>query len=291
MDPVATLRKKLDSGSMVVSMGAWDVMSAKIVDKAGFDMVALQSFQHAFGWGLPDMGVVTPREQCDLTWRVSGQIDTPILIDLSNGFGDVEHAAYWAREFERAGAAALHIGDPEYEKCPFLPGPAAPAIPSDHFVRKLRAVLDARQSNIVVVARTRGAGEEEEIRRLRLYKEAGADVLFVGLKDPETLKRYRQQLEGPLMQQGSAFPPMTGAGVQLSDFVQKASFSEVYELGYQIYNYYGGVFIAYKAFLDALTEIKETGGTKSVRPRQLDFDTIQELVGMPEFLRVKEMFG
>lgn len=284
MRPVDTLRRKLDAGAPIISMGAWDVMSGKIVDRAGYDLVALQSFQHSFGWGLPDMGVVTPDEQCALTWKLAGQIETPILVDLSNGFGDVEHAAYWASEFERAGAAALHIGDPEYEKCPFLPGPAAPPIAADRFVGKLRAVLAARRNDIVVVARTRGEGEADEIRRLRLYKEAGADVLFVGLKDRETLARYRAELKGPLMLQGTAFPPVTGGGARLSDFVQMASFAEVQALGYQIYNYYGGVFVAYQAFLDALREIHEHGDTRSVRTKQLPYETILELVDVEKFI-------
>jgi 2-methylisocitrate lyase-like PEP mutase family enzyme len=288
MRPVDTLRQKLDSGASIVSMGVWDVMSGKIADRAGFDMVALQSFQHSFGWGLPDMGVVTPDAQCELTWKLAGQVATPILVDLSNGFGDVEHAAYWASEFERAGAAALHIGDPEYEKCPFLPGPAAPAIPADHFVRKLEAVIDSRRNDIVVIARTRGGDEAQEIRRLRLYKDAGADALFVGLKNRETLVRYRGQLDGPLMLQGSAFPPVTGAGDQLSDFVQKASFEEVHALGYQIYNYYGGVFIAYRAFLEAMNEIREHGDTRSVREKQLSYDSILQLVDIEKFSRHAE---
>lgn len=288
MDATQLLRDRLDRGDFLLSMGVWDPMSAKLADRTGFDLLALQSFQHAFGLGRPDIGVITPREIVDTANQITQQVKTPLLVDFSGGFGGLAQAHYWVRDFENAGIAALHLDDLSYQRCPYLPGKPAPKLAADVFCRKLETVLKGRTKNIVVVVRSSASAEtpEEEVVRLKRYEEAGADVLFVSLRSKETLQYYRSEVKCPLMVQGTAFPPMLAGGVAVSDYAQRASFNEIQELGFQIYNYYGGVFVAYRAFKEALQDLKKVGHTRDVRERQMAFDEILKAVDLAEYAAV-----
>ena len=72
MGAAQRLRDRLAAGDRLVAMGAWDVLSAKVIERAGFDMVALQSFQWAAGWGLPDLALTTPSDLLTLTFKMAG---------------------------------------------------------------------------------------------------------------------------------------------------------------------------------------------------------------------------
>ena len=283
MKTIEGLRAKIEKGELIVGMGAWDVMSAKIIERAGYDMVWLQSFQQSFGRGVPDMDLVTPSDQLELTWRICGEVDIPVLVDLSYGWGESDHAAYWTREFERAGAAALHIDDKEYERCPFLPGPPIPRTPQDKFIGKLHAMMDARQEDMVILVRggPLGAKREETINRLRIYKKEGADVLFVLGRTSEEIQYLRSELEGPLALQARPLSTVTETGEEIPDIATTASFDELYELGLQILNFWGGFSVAYRAMLEAMTDIKKAGSVGVIQERLLAWDVVKELVGYP----------
>lgn len=103
-------------------MGVHDVLSAKIAEKAGFDAVGVQSLQMGFVNGQPDTGVITPSDLLDTVRKIRRSISLPIMVDFEQGFGDVYAAVHWLHEFERAGAAALHIDDcGMLYKCVFCP--------------------------------------------------------------------------------------------------------------------------------------------------------------------------
>ncbi len=283
MGKIKSLRNKIEKGELIVGMGAWDVMSAKIIEKAGYDMVWLQSFQQSFGRGVPDMDLVTPSDQLELTWRICGEVDIPVLVDLSYGWGENDHAAYWTREFERAGAAALHIDDKEFERCPFLPGPPIPRTPQEKFVKKLHAVMDASKEDMVILVRggPLGTDREQTISRFRTYKEEGADVLFVLGRTKEEIQYLRSELDGPLALQARPLSTVTETGEEIPDIATTASFQELYDLGLQILYFWGCFSVAYLAMLDAMVDIKKSGGVGVVQERWMDWDTIKELVGYP----------
>src|SRR5581483_11401368 len=125
MHQAQALRDRLQRGENLVAPGVWDVLSSKVTERAGFEMAALQSFQYAAGWGVPDVAIKTPSEVLEATFKIAGEINIPLLVDFEEGYGSPGHAAYWAREFERAGAAAVHVDDKgPAHMCPWLPGSA-----------------------------------------------------------------------------------------------------------------------------------------------------------------------
>jgi 2-methylisocitrate lyase-like PEP mutase family enzyme len=219
----------------------------------------------------------------ELTWRICGEVDIPVLVDLGYGWGGSEQAAYWTREFERAGAAALHVDDKECQRCPFLPGPPVPRIPRDKFIGKLHAMMDARKENMMILVRegSFGSEREEAIDRLQTYKKEGADVLLVSGRDREEMKYLRKELEGPLALQARPVPSVTGWGEETGDLASTAGFDELYELGWQIFNFWGGFSVAYRAMLDAMTDIRKARSIEVIQERLLDWDILQELVGYP----------
>jgi 2,3-dimethylmalate lyase len=157
MSGARNLRERLRAGDNLVSIGAWDVLSAKVIERTGFDMAALQSFQWAAGWGLPDLGVGKPSDLLQLTMKMTGEVAIPVLVDFEEGYDSPGHAAYWTRQFERAGAAALHVDDKgPAHMCPWLPGSESKiqVSPAKHTVDIIRAMADARRGDLVIVART-----------------------------------------------------------------------------------------------------------------------------------------
>ena len=103
-------------------MGAHDVLSAKIAEKAGFDGIGVQSLQMSFVNGQPDTGVITATEMLETVRKIRRSTSLPIMVDFEQGFGDPYAAVYWMNEFERAGAAAWHIDDcGMLYKCVFCP--------------------------------------------------------------------------------------------------------------------------------------------------------------------------
>lgn len=213
--PAAQLRERLARGDQMIAMGAWDILSAKVMERAGIDMLSLNSFALSSIWGVPDVGLRTASDLLDLTFKMAGETSLPLVLDIEQGFGSGPgHAAYWAREFERAGAASVLIDDKgPVQMCTWLPG-AKDQIsisPVEETAAKIGAMADARREGLVILARCSLASGaafdvDEEMRRLRAYAEAGADMLYAPkhatmANDLGALKRARDELGKPVFVQ------------------------------------------------------------------------------------------
>src|SRR4028118_1247998 len=108
----ARLREGLAGGSAVVAVGAHDAMSARLIDNRGFDAVWVSGFGvSVMAYGVPDLNLITMSETLDVTRRIEGVTDLPVVVDCDNGYGGLSNVVRTTIEFDRAGVAAICIED------------------------------------------------------------------------------------------------------------------------------------------------------------------------------------
>lgn len=173
---------------LVVVPGVYDCVSAKAALDAGFEAIYLGSYAcGASLFGLPDAGYVGLTDMLGQLWRIAAAVDLPIIADGEAGFGNAVHVARTVREYERAGAAAIHIEDHVFGKHVL----AQPLVsPLSEAVDKIRAAVDARRSaGFQIIGRTdslRSLGLAHAVERATAFAEAGADMVFVaGLRSAD----------------------------------------------------------------------------------------------------------
>ena len=163
--------------------GCYDALSARLVEDAGFAAVYMTGFgSSAAHLGRPDVGLLTMSEMVDNARRIVAAVGIPVIADADTGYGNPINVIRTVQEFERAGVAAIHLEDQLAPKrCGHLDGKQL--IPAEEMAAKLRAAVEARSSSdFLLIARTDARaveGLDAAIDRARLYREAGADVLFV----------------------------------------------------------------------------------------------------------------
>jgi 2-methylisocitrate lyase-like PEP mutase family enzyme len=167
--------------------GVWDGLTIQLVEQAGFPAAflsggALSMARH----GRRDIGLVTLTELAQTVQIIREVSDLPLIVDADTGFGNADNAVRTLRALEMAGATAIQLEDQVFPKrCGFLAGKAV--IPAAEYTDKLRAMLDARRSDLLVIARTDARSVEgfnAAMARAAAYRDAGADLIFI--EGPET---------------------------------------------------------------------------------------------------------
>lgn len=203
MSQPKSLREAIAAGPMVVAPGAYDCITARVIEQAGFSCVYMTGAGTSAAHGLPDYGLLTMSEMVANARRITSCISVPLVSDSDTGFGNELNAYRTVQEFERAGVSAIHIEDQVFpKKCGHLDGKEL--VPVDDWLAKLRAAASARRSReFLVIARTDSravAGFDEAVRRSNLALEAGADIVF--LEAPQTLEevaRVPELVKGPCL--------------------------------------------------------------------------------------------
>ncbi len=218
------LRAGLTGDRPVVAVGAHDAMSARLIQGYGFDAVWVSGFGvSAMAYGLPDLNVVTMTETLDVTRRIEGVTDLPVVVDCDNGYGGLTNVVRTAVEFDRAGVAAVCIEDNLFPKRNSLyQGQSRrDLIETKEQARRLRAAKAAQESpSFVLIARVEaliaGHGVEAAIERATAYADAGADAILIHSKDKSLgeiegfLERWRETgLSTPLVAVPTLFPDYT----------------------------------------------------------------------------------
>jgi len=198
------LRDLLRAPGIVVAPGAYDAVSARLVEQAGFDAVYIGSYATAASrLGLPDAGLVSMREMVDHAASVVGAVERiPVVADAENGFGSAVTLWRTVHEFERAGVAAIHLEDHEFGKHLDAPGRI---LSKAQMVEKVRAAVDAREDRaLVIIARTDagwlqgGGGLDEAVDRCVAYGAAGADMVFPAGVRSAALATIRGRIPYPI---------------------------------------------------------------------------------------------
>ncbi|HMA74035.1 MAG TPA: isocitrate lyase/phosphoenolpyruvate mutase family protein [Xanthobacteraceae bacterium] len=182
MRSTTKFKSMLGGGQIVVAPGAFDGLSARLVEQAGFPAVYASGGAIARSTGVPDMGLITPDEIVQRLAGIVEAVGVPVIADADTGYGNALTAQRAARAFERAGVAAFHLEDQAFpKKCGHYEDKAL--VSAAEMVQRLHAVRDAlHDPDFVVIGRTDAIaveGYDAALDRAGTYIEAGADMIFV----------------------------------------------------------------------------------------------------------------
>lgn len=281
------LRELFEGAAPVLAPGAYDALSARLIEAAGFPCVYMTGFGTAAAMlGRPDIGLLTGTEMVDNARRIAGAVAVPVVADADTGYGNPLNVIRTVLDFERAGVAGLHLEDQVMPKrCGHLSGKVL--VPQDEMVAKVRAAVSARtDADFVVIARTDARaveGMEGALRRASAYLDAGADVLFVEAPETEAeIERVAAEFAGvPLLfnwAEGGRTPPV--------------SLERLGELGFRLVIFPIGALLsaatAVRSFLDTLRRDGTPAGLLTGLPTLPEF---VEFMGMPEVRDLEQRFS
>ena len=199
----ADFRKRLASGELLQFPGAFNPLSAKLIQSKGFDGVYISGAVLAADLGLPDIGLTTLTEVAGRGNQIARMTDLPALIDADTGFGEPMNVARTIQELEDAGVAGLHIEDQiNPKRCGHLDGKGV--VDDNTAIKRIKAAVDARRDpNLLIMARTdiRAAdGLDAAIDRAKKLVDAGADAIFPeAMKDLSEFEAMRKAIDVPLL--------------------------------------------------------------------------------------------
>ena len=179
MSATSTLRQILKSGRTIWTAGAYDALSALLIERAGFDAVFTTGFGvSASHLGQPDVELYTMTENLGVVRNIASAVKKPVIADGDTGYGNVINVMRTVREFERAGVAGIIFEDQVIPKrCPCA-AKNIEVLPAEEAMQKIRAAVDARTNpDFLIVARTDAPTLEETIRRGKMFAKAGADLI------------------------------------------------------------------------------------------------------------------
>jgi methylisocitrate lyase len=197
------LRKLLKGKKLLVAPGAFDGLSARLVERAGFPLVYVTGGGIARSMGYPDMGLLTMSEVLSRVKNIVDVTSVPVIADADTGYGNAINVTRTVREFESVGVAGIHLEDQVTpKKCGHYEGKLL--VTEEEMVKKIEAATESRaDSNFVIIARTDARaveGLERAIQRGKRYLEAGADMLFI--EAPQSIEEIRtiaESLSVPLL--------------------------------------------------------------------------------------------
>ncbi len=204
MTPRLRFRALLSAPGLTLMPGAYDALSARIIEEQGFLAMGAGGYAAAGSLlGQPDTGQSNMRDFADHYARICEAVDIPVYVDGDTGFGGVNNVSQMVKAFEKAGAAALFFTDQVFpSRCGYLPGKQV--IPVEQMLAKIKAALDARSDEAMMIcARTDVfalEGEDAAIERCRLFMEAGADMAKPqGIDTPQSIARVMREVSGPFI--------------------------------------------------------------------------------------------
>jgi 2-methylisocitrate lyase-like PEP mutase family enzyme len=269
------LAQRLKQPGLVVAPGIFEMISAKIADRMGFDCLYMTGYGVvASHLGLPDAGLATYSDMVGRVAQIARMTRTPFIADGDTGYGGLLNVQHAVRGYEAAGACGIQLEDQEFpKKCGHMPGRRV--IPAADMAAKVRVAVDSRSDpDFLVIARTDARttlGLDEALRRAEAYLEAGADVLFV--ESPESVDEMRAigaRFKGvPLlanMVEGGRTPVLSQA--------------ELEEIGYKIAIFPALGFLAAGAALETVyAALRRAGSSKDAGVPLYDFQAFSELMG------------
>ena len=281
----ARLRALLAGPEPLMAPGAYDALSARLIEQAGFDVVYMTGFGTTASLiGRPDVGLLTGAEMVDNARRIVSAVDVPVIADADTGYGNALNVLRTVQLYEQAGVAGIQLEDQVApKKCGHMSGKAV--IGTAEMVGKVRAAVAARQDpDLVVIARTDAVavnGVADAVARGRAYAEAGADLLFVEAPTSESdIEAVATELRGvaPLVfnwAEGGKTPPLPLARIT--------------ELGFSLVIYPIGTLLAATAGIQSLLATLKADGVPSLSGLPT-FDGFTDLVGLPEVQQLEQRF-
>lgn len=279
MSARARFRQILNSPGLSLMPGAYDGLSARIIEEQGFEAVVAGGYAAAGSLlGQPDIGQSNMRDFADHYARICGAVEIPVYADADTGFGSANNVRQMVKAFENGGVAALFFTDQVFpSRCGYLPGKQV--IGLEQMLAKVKAALDARTDEAMMIcARTDVfalEGEEEAIHRCQAFIEAGADMAKPqGIDTAASVRQVLRQVPGPFI---ATLSQAAGA--------EHLSPDELEALGAHAATLPSlPLFAAAKAVRDALRDLKQTRSMAAVQDRLLPVEDYYKVVRLNEQL-------
>ena len=275
-----------DKSKPLVFPGVYDAITARIAQKAGFKAM----FQTGYGTsaallGMPDYGFVGSTETIENARRICKAVSVPVIVDADTGYGNPLSVWKIVNELEAVGAAGIFLEDQKWPKrCGHMAGKEV--IAKEEYAEKLRAALDARQNKeFIIVARTDARateGLDSAIERGLLYKEIGADAIFVEApKSIDEMRKIGKSIKAPLvanMIEGGATPVLSS--------------QQLHKMGFNLILYPLSVLYANTfATLQILQELKKVGTTARLRKNLVNFNQFNDIVELSKFKKMENKYA
>jgi methylisocitrate lyase len=275
MEKTNLIRTLLKDKGQLIMPGVYDALSAKIANRAGFEVVFITGYSlSATLLGEPDFGLLTQTEVVNAAQRICAVVDVPVIVDADTGYGNAINVIRTVRDLIRAGAAGIFLEDQVWPKrCGHMKGKQV--VPLDEQLNKLRAAMEAKQQNdLFIVARTdsrQALGLQEAIKRGIAFKEAGADAVFIEAPESkDEMKEIARQVPGPLvanMLERGITPLMVPA--------------ELKDLGFDLIVWpLAPLYSIARSLNDVYTTLRRDGSTLTMLDRLMPFDEFNEIVGL-----------
>jgi 2,3-dimethylmalate lyase len=281
------LRELLAGPDPVLAPGAYDALSARLVEEAGFTAVYMTGFGTAASLlGRPDVGLLTMTEMVDHARRIVEAVDVPVIADADTGYGNPLNVIRTVHAYERAGVAAIHLEDQVApKKCGHMEGKQV--IPAEEMAEKIRAAAAARtDADFILIARTDARaveGLERALDRARLYHQAGADVLFFEAPQSEAEIRAvaRAFPDVPLLfnwAEGGKTPPI--------------GYAKLRELGFRVIIFpISSLLAATRGVREVLVRIRADGTPAGILAELPRFGEFTDFIGLAEIRELEARFG
>lgn len=276
-----SLRSRLSKPPIVVAPGVYDPLSALIATQAGFHSLYISGAAIAYTrLGRPDIGLVSMTEVVETVALIRDRVDADLIVDADTGYGNALNVERTVRLLEKSGARAIQLEDQDFPKrCGHLDDKSL--IPAIEMAGKIKAAVDCRRSNdTLIIARTDAVaveGFERAVERALLYRDAGADVLFV------EAPKAREELAKIVQQVGRTLPLM--ANMVEGGKTPMLSASELEAIGFSLVIFPGGIVRTLaKTAAEYYASLAAHGSTQPFRDRMFDFTELNNLLGTPEMI-------
>jgi 2-methylisocitrate lyase-like PEP mutase family enzyme len=268
------LRKRLAEPGMLVAPGIFELISAKIADRMGFDVLYMTGYGTVASYlGLPDAGLATYTDMVNRAGAFAQATDTPIIADGDTGYGGLLNVAHTVKGYEAAGVAGIQLEDQEFpKKCGHTPGRRV--IAKSDMVKKIKVAVEARTDpNFMIIARTDARttkGLDEALERMQAYADAGADILFV--ESPESIEEMQRI--------AATFSKPVLVNVVEGGRTPVLPKDQLQTMGFKLAIYPTLGFLSMgRAVEDAYAVLRKEGSSVSIKDRLYNFEEFSKLMG------------
>ena len=284
MKKSARLRQLINQPEVLVAPGAYDGITARLVEQAGFSTVYMTGAGTSMAHGFPDFGLLSMSEMVDNAAMMARTVEIPVISDADTGYGNELNVTRTVREFEARGVAGIHIEDQVAPKrCGHLDGKQI--IPQAEFISKIKAAVAARRdADFLIIARTDSravAGFDEAIARANAALAAGAGMAFVeAVQTAEELALVPRLVHGPCL-----------LNIVPGGKTPRITLQEAHALGYRLAIMPGLLLSAVMVAADqALRTVKESGVSPSTPKGATVMDTFRRF-GADEWNALRQRFA
>jgi 2,3-dimethylmalate lyase len=282
-----SLREQIEDDKNIVTLpGVFDALSARVAEHVGFDAIFQTGYASAASLlGMPDFGFLNAGETVDNAHRIIRAVKVPVLVDVDTGYGNPLNVWRMVHDIEALGGGGIFLEDQVWPKrCGHMTGKNV--ISKHDYIQKLRAALEARKSkDFIIVARTDARaplGLEEAIERGKIYRKAGADVIFVEApRSIEELKKIADEIDAPLL-----------ANMIENGVTPNLSARQLLKIGFRMVVFpLSGLYAATFAIKEAFVELKRTGITKEVSKKMITFNEFNKFVDLHRYIDLENRYA